>query len=290
MDEIQRKLALIDDQLTGRTLHKRLVSTAPLFFPAAGLMTGILLQDRLPDRPAAIPFSTLPWIWLGVALPAGMAGMAGRVRARLRPEGFAVIAALGFLCLGAIRLLAFETPAPSDIRHAVGAERTLATIRGRILTQPHEQPRNWCFAQFASADPSTAFYLKLEAMECSGSWQPVTGTIRVHVDEPAPTLALGDLITAYCWLHRFEEPANPGQFNVARYLHLKNVHVGASVPARDAVAASGDHHGSVLSSLRRQFTCAAARGLLDDPPADTPGEASRAAGREDGDDERQPQR
>ncbi len=47
MDEIQRKLALIDNQLAGRTLRGRLVSTAPLFLPAVGLMAGILLQDKL---------------------------------------------------------------------------------------------------------------------------------------------------------------------------------------------------------------------------------------------------
>ncbi len=39
MDEIQRKLALIDEQLTGGALRRRLVSTIPLFFPALGLLS-----------------------------------------------------------------------------------------------------------------------------------------------------------------------------------------------------------------------------------------------------------
>jgi len=41
MDEIQRKLALIDDRLAGGALRRRLVSAAPLFSPAASLMAGI---------------------------------------------------------------------------------------------------------------------------------------------------------------------------------------------------------------------------------------------------------
>jgi hypothetical protein len=45
MDEIQRKLALIDEQLARGGLRRRLVSTAPLFFPALGLMAGIAVQD-----------------------------------------------------------------------------------------------------------------------------------------------------------------------------------------------------------------------------------------------------
>ena len=47
MEEIQRKLALIDDHLAGGALRRRLVNEAPLFGPAVGLMAGIVLQDRL---------------------------------------------------------------------------------------------------------------------------------------------------------------------------------------------------------------------------------------------------
>ena len=44
MDEIQRKLLLIEAQLSGRNLPARLVATAPLFFLAMGLMAGIVTQ------------------------------------------------------------------------------------------------------------------------------------------------------------------------------------------------------------------------------------------------------
>ena len=64
MDEIRRKLALIDEQLTPGGLRRRLVSTAPLFFPALGLMTGIVLQDRLLRHLPGFDPSWLPWFWL----------------------------------------------------------------------------------------------------------------------------------------------------------------------------------------------------------------------------------
>jgi hypothetical protein len=57
MDEIQRKLAQIDRQLTGINLHKRIISTCPLVFVATGLIVGILLQSILLE-------SQLLWLWL----------------------------------------------------------------------------------------------------------------------------------------------------------------------------------------------------------------------------------
>ncbi len=273
MDEIRRKLAQIDDQLAGCTLCSRLVSQAPLFLPAVGMMVGILVQHGLLRCLTGPRPLFLPWIWLAAAASAGMVMFLARVRSPLGPQGLAFVTSFCFLCLGAIRLLAFETAAPSDVCHVVGPDRTLATIRGRILTQPYQQPENWCFAQFASADPATAFYLKVEAVETPEGWKTIGGTIRVRVDEPAPNLRIGDYVQTYCWLHRYDEPTNPGQFNVAEYLRLKNVHVGASVPSRDAISVLTGPAPGVLTALRKIITNAARTALLDHPPADTQSEA-----------------
>jgi competence protein ComEC len=272
MDEIQRKLALIDNQLAGRTLRGRLVSAAPLFPPAIGLMAGILLQDRLTLLSPVLGSPLTLWIWLAAATPAGTLVFSPRIRSRAGPQGLAYAAAFCFCCLGVVRLMAFETPAASDIRHCVGRQRVLATIRGRIVTRPFQQPQNWRFARFASADPPTAFYLAADALETTTGWEPIDGTVRVRIDEPAPHLRLGDRIQADCWLHRYDPPTNPGQFDVAKYLRLKNVHVGAAVPAREAVTVR-ETSGGGLTRLRKAFTAAAANGLLDQPPSDTPGEA-----------------
>ena len=279
MDEIQRKLALIDEQLAGGALHRRLVSTIPLFFPGVGLMAGIVVQDRF-VRPflRTDPLLSL-WFWLAaLAFTAGAVGVYLARRYRdLRPEVLACGALLAFTCLGAIRLLVYEKADPRDVRNSVGRDRILATIRGRIITPPYQERRDWCFAQLVPADPSSAFYLRLDQIKGPTGWEPVVGTIRVQVDEPVPSLRMGDYVQAYCWLHRFEEPTNPGQFNLARYLRRRNIFVGASVPAREAIEANKDAPGSLWIRLRGTLTEAAARGLLDHPLAETQSEAMMAA-------------
>ncbi len=275
MNEIQQRLALIDHQLAGRTLPSRLVSKAPLFFPAVGLMAGILAQSRLSENSTDPASSTGVWLWLILLLciAAAVSVYFARSRQNPRPETLACGLLLCFACLGAIRLLAFERAVPHDIRHLVGRDRVLATVRGRILTRPYQARQDWCFAPFVYADPSSAFYLRLDQLKTAAGWEQVTGTIRVQVDEPTPNLKIGDSIRAYCWLHRFEGPTNPGQFNLARYLRLRNIYVGASVPAREAIEVGDDPPRDTSMSLRRRFTDAAARGLLDQPTSDTPGEA-----------------
>jgi len=275
MDEIQRKLALLESQLPGRRLRDRLAGKAPLFFPAVGLMAGILVQDRVLNSLAGPVIATLPWLWLtllvlGVAI---LCAYYARQRRNAHPAVLAYGTLLCFTCLGAIRLLVFEKAGPRDIRNLIGPERVLATIRGCILTPPYEQRQNWCFAQFAATDPSSVFYLRLEGIRTPTGWQPAKGTIRVQVDEPAPNLRAGDSIRAYCWLHRFEEPRNPGQFNFAQYLQRRNVFVGASVPTREAIAVHDGSARDLWRYLRSTFTEAAAGGLLDHPPVDTEGEA-----------------
>ncbi len=279
MDEIQRKLALIDEQRTRGGLRRRLVSTAPLFFPAVGLMAGIVLQDRFVRPFLRTDLSPALWFWLpALGLVAGAVGVYfTRRRTDLRPEPLAYGTLLAFTCLGAIRLLAYEKADPRDIRHIVDTDRILATIRGRIITQPYQEQRDWCFAQLVPGDPSSAFYLRLDQIRGATGWQRAVGTIRVQVDEPVPNLRMGDSIQAYCWLHRFEEPTNPGQFNFARYLQRRNVFVGASVPAREAIEASKDTPKGLWIRLRGALTDLAARGLLDHPFAETQSEAMMAA-------------
>jgi competence protein ComEC len=275
MDEIRRKLALIDEQLARGGLRRRLVSTAPLFFPALGLMTGIVLQDRLSCHLSAFAPSSPLWLWLVplLILTAAVGVYLIRNRQDPMPEMLAYGVLLGFTCLGAIRLMAYEKSDPRDIRNLVGQDRVLATIGGRVLTQPYQEPQDWCFAQLVPADPSSAFYLRLDRIETPAGWQPVVGTIRVQVDEPVPNLRIGDFIQAYCWLHRFEEPTNPGQFNFARYLRLRNVFVGASVPVREAIEVRRERPQDLWIRLRSTCTDAAARGLLDQPFSETQSEA-----------------
>lgn len=271
MDYIQQKLGLIDAQRAGRGLPLRLVSTAPLFLPAIGLMTGIVLQELLSRWRDVSDSPLLMWIWVVLLGLSAGAVWAGFLRGfwTARSDWLACAASICLLCLGAIRLLAFERAAPYDVRDLVGEEPRLATIRGLIVTQPYQQVQNWCFAQLANTDPTTAFYLKAERIKTPTGWRHAAGRIRVSVDEPAPNLRIGDEIQAYCWLHRFEGPTNPGQFDLPAYLKRMNVYVGASVPSRDGIEPQGKAGTGILMALRRRFTDAAAQGLLEQTSSDT---------------------
>jgi len=274
MDEIRRKLDLIDEQLARQNATGRLIRTAPLFFCAAGLMAGILLQAKLPMTRT----EGCPWAWARVwMILLGLCAGGTCVyfihnRRHPRPGVLACGAAFCFLCLGAVRLIAFTTPAGDDVRHLVGAERRLATIAGCIVTEPRIEQREWAFARFSHADPSTSFYLTLGQVKTGAGWRHTRGTIRVLVGEPAPSLRIGDSIQAFCWLHRFEDPTNPGQFNVAEYLRHRNVWVGASVASRNAISIRRESPPAVLTRLRKILGRAAARALLDHAPSDTPSE------------------
>jgi competence protein ComEC len=258
MDEMKRKLAQLDEDRGGRPLWDRLPACAPLFVPAAGLMTGIVLQSFVHGGlPVAL------WTWLTVLAVCAVGSCAAAVRHRSRAVTvLAVGAGFCFVCLGAIRLIAFQTPGPTDIRRAVDSERCLATIRGAIVTEPRADPCDWYFARHVFTDPATVFYLKIEQARTADGWRPVTGTVRMQVAEPMPHLGLGDAIEAYCWLYRLPEPTNPGQFDVAAYLRRRHVHFGASAPCREAVTVLRHRRPGLLAEARRRLRYAAAQALF----------------------------
>jgi len=239
MDDIRRKLELIDQQLAGGpNFLERTISTSPLAIVALGLIGGIVIQNLLFESRATGYESRFAWLW--VALLVFFAASAFTLftihKQRPRPQIIAVVAFGFFLCLGAIRLVSFHRAGPNDIRNFVTDEPKLATIRGLIITDPYvQQNRDWKFARFKPTDPSSSFYFKLREVETTDGWAEVAGTIRVQVDEPVLDLKAGDYVQMYCWLDRFKGPTNPGQFNVAQYLARNNIFVAASVPSRDAI-------------------------------------------------------
>ncbi len=268
MDDIQRKLELIDKQLSGgfANYHKQIVSTTPLLFAAVGLIAGILIQDT---------FNLPVWVWLVSAGACAVATIILYVVYRMSyvgkeeqlPNILAYTALVCFVCLGAVRLRSYEQLRGNDISNFVGGEkvlvteseeeklemdsrslgdkfrgndkseeRKLATIRGLIITEPYiNKNRNWEFARFKFTDPASSFYLELGEVETIDGWAKASGTVRVQVNEPVLDLKAGDYIQAYCWLDRFRKATNPGQFDVAKYLARKNIFVAASVKSRDGI-------------------------------------------------------
>jgi len=273
MDEIKRRLRQIEAQLHARSLHHHLVATAPLFFLAIGLIVGIVTQHALSHARTGAhrPLLLYAWSLLVLFCVLAVCIVLARARQNPRPRLLAWAALLCFAGLGGIRLIAFETAGPNDIRHLVGNERTLATLRGRLRTAPRAQRRDWCFARFAFTDPATAFYLRITEVKTDQGWTKVAGTVRVQVSEPAPNLTVGDAIQAHCWLYRFEGPTNPGQFDMAAYLQRHNVYLGASVPTRTAIQIRKAAPRKPLRRLPTTFAKAAAHALFPDAPPDEPG-------------------
>lgn len=264
MDDIRRKLTLIDKQLKPGNLHRQIISTSPLLLPAVGLMTGIVIQDAIsgPDRTNSNDFIT----WVLLAVPAISAVVALWVLAshkyKLQPHTAAYIAFVCFACLGAVRLLSFGRGGPTDIRNFVGKEPKLATIRGLVISEPYRERKQWYFAHLTYSDPSSSFYMKLLDVKTGSGWTKVAGKIRVQVDEPVLDIRAGDYIQAYCWLNRFEPPSNPGEFDIQKYLARKNIFVAASIRSRDAIEPPQPHPGGTFVKFKRHLQEIASRALL----------------------------
>ncbi len=299
MDDIQRKLALIDRQLAGGMgIWKNVLATAPLFFAATGLIAGILIENTI-DLSSGFWMTLLACCTIGTFLL-----FAGREHT-IPSHVIAFAATICFLCLGAIRLDSFYRPRPEDIRNFVSDEQKLATIRGLIVTEPYtnnygftvepNQPedandnankkdksknpkfeyKQWQFAKFMHRDPSSSFYLKIKEIKTVGGWAKISGIVRAQVDEPTLDLQAGDYIQADCWLRRFSQPSNPGQFNTAAYLARRNVYVAAFIETRESIELPKSYDKSTftkLTKLKRIIREKATYALLDNQSTENPSE------------------
>jgi competence protein ComEC len=261
MDDIRRKLELIDRQLKGPNFHERVISTCPLVFVAIGLIAGIIIQDL---------FSLSVYIWLILlAVPA-----AATVFFFVMPQFFSIaryitayLALACFICLGAVRLTSYSQPKPDDIRNLVVDEPKLATVRGSVLTEPYiNRYPDWEFARFKPSDPTSSFYLKITEVESIAGWVEVTGTVRVQVSEPVLDLQPGDNIQAYCWLDRFGPPMNPGQFDVVGYLARRNIFVGVYIESRDGIELLQSSPAGTFARFRARLKQTATNALVGDLP------------------------
>ncbi len=258
MDDIQRKLALIDKQLAGRDVHKKIISTAPLLFAGAGLIAGILLQST---------FDLSVSIWLILLTLLTVATVVFFIIQQSSSTNYqyaiAYLTLACFACLGAVRLTSYYQPKSNDIRNFVGDERKLATIRGLITTEPYiNRNKDWEFAKFKFTDPASSFYLKIHEVKTVDGWAETSGTVRVQVDEPVLDLKAGDYIQAYCWLDRFKGPTNPGQFNVSRYLARKNVFIAVSVKSREGIELLESTPAGIFTKIKGKLRQTATQALV----------------------------
>jgi len=271
MDDIKRKLELIDEQLAGSSYHRQFISTAPLIFVAAGLIAGIVAQN-------AFNLPVIAWLGLLTLFAAAAVVLFLNWKSEIGNWKFAYLAFACFFCLGGIRLAGYYQPAANDIRNFLGDERQLATIRGEILTEPRvNKNEQWVFAKFTHKDPSSSFYLKLNEAETTTNWAKVTGIIRVQVDEPVLDLKVDDMVQIYCWLDRFKGPHNPGQFDIAEYMKRNNVFVAASVKSRNSIELLKGNSSGIFTKVQGRLKKIANEAMLGDSPVQEQSQALLAA-------------
>jgi competence protein ComEC len=268
MDDIQRKLALIDEQLSGGFInsYQRIITTSPLLFAAVGLIIGILIQHSLFDSRVTSNEPLFLWFWFTALILTAMAVFLLFSLSAAHYTLYANLALICFVCLGAIRLISFHQSRPNDIRNLVNNEQKLATIRGLIVTEPYiNKNQQWAFAQFTHTDPTTSFYLKMDEVKTINGWAKVSGTVRVQINEPVLDFKAGDYIQAYCWLDKFKPPTNPGQFDTADYLARRNIYIAASAESRSGLELLGKGSAAGFTKIRARLRQIAVQALLDSP-------------------------
>ncbi|MHC4721545.1 MAG: DNA internalization-related competence protein ComEC/Rec2, partial [Planctomycetota bacterium] len=243
-------------------LAEQIFARSPLALLAVGFIGGIVIQHFF--GPAiGWPLAILGLCTITIAVFLFLQNHSARLHV------IACTAGVAFACLGAIRLAGFGQPAANDIRNVVGKERTLATIRGYVSTEPSLEDRDsWKFGRYLWSEPGTSFYLKLGEVKTKTGWAKVGGNVRVQVAGKATDIKIGDYIEAYCWLDGFGEPLNPGQFNLKKYLSQRGVFVGASVKSRGGIELLARGGPTFLSRVKNRLKKVAAEALFGETSPD----------------------
>ena len=263
LDPIRRQLRLLDAQLAERgALAEQIFARSPLALLAVGFIAGIVIQHFF--NPAiGWPLAILGLCTITIAVFLFLQNHPARLHV------IASMAGIAFACLGAIRLAGFGQPAANDIRNLVGTERTLATIRGHVATEPSLEDRDaWKFGRYLWSERGTSFYLELSEVKTKAGWAKVSGTIRVQVAQEATDIKIGDYIGAYCWLDGFGEPLNPGQFNLKKYLAQRSVFMGASVKSRGGIELLARGGPTLLARVKNRLRTVAAEALFGETSPD----------------------
>ena len=263
MDTIQEQLRLLDERLARKTsLSTRILTTSPLLIPACGLIAGIVLQQYLN---LSIIWSLLVLLVCAItcALPFAV------IRNPSQLNIITIACFIGFACLGSIRLVNFYQPKTNDIRHYVSNQRTMATIRGFVITElKHEDRESWKFGRYQWSEPSSSFYLKLDKAKTTTGWADVAGTVRAQVSGVVTNIQPGDYVQLYCWLDRFDRPLNPGQFDIKKYLVRRGVYISASVKTPEAIEKLYSAAPAFFAQFKNKLKNITAEALLDESIGD----------------------
>ncbi|MGD0785887.1 MAG: ComEC/Rec2 family competence protein [Sedimentisphaerales bacterium] len=234
MDDIQQKIEEFKQNLKSQSPLKETILTCPAVLPAVGLIAGLVMQYYF-HLPLVVPFVVLTFSVIFYFFNRFLDF--GPLRAFARNDSRIFISVfLCFLCLGSIRLINYNKPAPNDIRKIAGDDFTFAHIKAQIISAPIIVDNNdWVFAEFFPSGPYTTFYAKVSDIKTTGGWTKATGTIKFYISEPVKDVNTGYKIEAFCKLDKFSAAENPGQFDTAEYMNSNGVFLSASVKTSKAI-------------------------------------------------------
>lgn len=234
MDEIQQKIEDFQKQLIPKpSLLKQTLLSCPALVPAIGLLIGLTVQF----------YFHLPlFVWLAVLSVCIILYLLHILFSRRRYGGdirpVFIFVFLCFACLGGIRLIAKNNPAPNDIRNIQFEDFTFAHIKARIVSEPVvvvADENDWLFSKFSIVYPYTTFYAKVTDVKTVAGWTDAAGTIKFYISEAIKDINDGDKFQSFCRLDKFSASDNPGQFDVAKYMSSNGVYLSASVKFANAV-------------------------------------------------------
>lgn len=263
-DQIRLKLQWLEELFQPRlTLVERMFSTTPILPLAVAFIVGIVVS-------AHIPFSK-GTAYAAVALVVGLIALL-TVSFRLPPQKrlypITVLAVALFALLGMVRFRIPPYRGPDHISRLLQDERSLATIRGRIISPVMHPSTRQDFSTIPWLSSQSSFYLSAKEVKTDAGWLPTSGRVRVQVTGTARYIRPGNEVQIYCWLDRFSPPGNPGQFDFAKYMHQRGVTVGAAVGVPEGVEVITSSN-SMLFRLRAFFYRFAADSLLDETMTDS---------------------
>jgi len=249
-------------------LRYALINFAVVIF-AAGIIVGIVVQE-------AVPISIIAWLAILAICAVCCMGL-GLLKISRKLYIAACLSFLCFVCLGAVRLISYQEPAKNDICN-FAKEPVLASIRGQVISEPYiVEDGSWYFVNFSRSLPYTSFLMKIEQIKTTIGWVESGGIVKMYIGEKADDIKAGDHLQAYCWLNKFTDAGNPGQFDKAEYMNRKNIFVSTSVKSRAGIEILGNEQAGFFMSLRNKLRTMASEALVGDLPDENGAEGMLAA-------------
>jgi len=208
---------------------------------AAAVIVGIL----------AGRFGPLPVSFYAVVILAALIGGLAR-RVLHHVIGYAGLVLVCITCLAAIYVqLGYFSVGDGHILTYTGHQKSLATLRGRVVTAPAlwEDPPSDLGGY--RLPPRTVFVLRASAIRAGDAWAPADGLVRVTVQEGDPRLAAGQELELAGWIGRYRGPGNPGQRDWAAAARNDGLLVWMMSPAPGAVTVRSDSAGPIARALWR---------------------------------------